>query len=152
MSSPNLQLLLFFVDKQKIACDDIDFSGRNPFLINAKAKPTRPFSSSMQYLLTRDVNYDSSDNQGSTPLLLYYAQKNFNNANNLLTRGANINHIDKGGLTVLTYATIRRDNDEIERLVKVGADINKVNHKGRNLLHVSINMSSASVDATFETE
>jgi ankyrin repeat protein len=53
---------------------------------------------------------------------------------------------------VLTYATIRRDNDEIERLVKAGADINKVNHKGRNLLHVSINMSSASVDATFETE
>jgi ankyrin repeat protein len=81
------------------------------------------------------VNFDLSDNTGSTPLLFYYSVKNSENANDLLQRGADINQIDKGGLTVLTYATIRRDNDEIERLVKAGADINKVNHKGRNLLH-----------------
>jgi ankyrin repeat protein len=89
----------------------------------------------MQYLLSLEVNFDLSDNTGSTPLLLYYSVKNSENANDLLQRGADINQIDKGGLTVLTYATIRRDNDEIERLVKAGADINKVNHKGRNLLH-----------------
>ena len=60
--------------------------------------------------------------------------------------------MDKGGLFVLKYALIRRNGDEIDRLVKAGANINQIDHKGRNLLHTAINMSSATVDATFESE
>lgn len=32
------------------------------------------------------------------------------------------------------------------------AEINKLDHHGRNVLHHAVNMSSATADATFETE
>ena len=37
-------------------------------------------------------------------------------------------------------------------LVQKGADINQIDHLGRNLLHEAVKMSSATADATFETE
>jgi len=60
--------------------------------------------------------------------------------------------MDVGGLFALKYALIRREDSEIKRLVSLGADINQVDNKGRNLLHHAVNMSSATADATFETE
>jgi ankyrin repeat protein len=61
--------------------------------------------------------------------------------------------MDKSGLFALKYALIKRDDAAITHLVeKLGADINHIDHKGRNLLHHAINMSSASADASFETE
>ena len=52
----------------------------------------------------------------------------------------------------LKYALIRRENEEVQRLVKEGGNINLIDNKGRNLLHHAINMSSATADASFETE
>lgn len=60
--------------------------------------------------------------------------------------------MDTSGLFGLKYALIRRENDEIENLLKRGANINLIDNKGRNLLHHAVNMSSATADATFETE
>ena len=60
--------------------------------------------------------------------------------------------MDVSGLFALKYALIRRESKEIEKLVGLGADINQVDTKGRNLLHHAVNMSSATADATFETE
>ena len=60
--------------------------------------------------------------------------------------------MSKAGIFPLKIALLRRDNDEIHRLVSKGADINLADNKGRNLLHIAINMSSATADATFETE
>jgi len=60
--------------------------------------------------------------------------------------------MDKSGLYALKYALIRRDSKEINKLVSLGADINQLDIKGRNLLHHAVNMSSATADATFETE
>ena len=60
--------------------------------------------------------------------------------------------MDTSGLFALKYALIRRSNDGIEQLLKRGANINQIDNKGRNLLHHAINMSSATADATFETE
>lgn len=37
-------------------------------------------------------------------------------------------------------------------MLDYGANINQIDNKGRNLLHHAINMSSATADATFETE
>ena len=37
-------------------------------------------------------------------------------------------------------------------MLDLGANINQIDNKGRNLLHHAINMSSATADATFETE
>ena len=60
--------------------------------------------------------------------------------------------MDVSGLFALKYALIRRQNSEIENLVGKGANINQIDNKGRNLLHHAVNMSSATADATFETE
>ena len=61
--------------------------------------------------------------------------------------------MDVSGLFALKYALIRRDDKEIERLAKdCKANVNLLDHKGRNLLHHAVNMSSATADATFETE
>ena len=73
-------------------------------------------------------------------------------ADELLERGANINQMSKSGIFALKIALIRRQDAEIKRLVSKGGDINQVDQHGRNLLHFAINMSSATADATFETE
>jgi len=71
----------------------------------------------------------------------------------MLSLGANVNQMDASGLYALKYALIRRSGPAIDKLVnEYGADINQVDHKGRNLLHHAVNMSSATADATFETE
>jgi ankyrin repeat protein len=60
--------------------------------------------------------------------------------------------MDTSGLFALKYALIRRSNDEIQKLIDNGGNINQIDNKGRNLLHHAVNMSSATADATFETE
>ncbi len=60
--------------------------------------------------------------------------------------------MDNSGLFALKYALIRRHNNKIDELLQRGANINQIDNKGRNLLHHAINMSSATADATFETE
>ena len=71
----------------------------------------------------------------------------------MLSLGANVNQMDITGLFALKYALIRRDNDTITTLVSTHhANINQIDPKGRNLLHHAINMSSASSDATFDSE
>ena len=70
----------------------------------------------------------------------------------MLDMGANICQMDDTGLYALKYALIRRNNEEVSRLIERGAQINQLDHKNRNLLHHAVNMSSATADATFETE
>ena len=60
--------------------------------------------------------------------------------------------MSKAGIFPLKIALMRRDDAEISRLVGLGANINLIDQHGRNLLHFAINMSSATADATFETE
>lgn len=60
--------------------------------------------------------------------------------------------MDDAGLFALKFALIRRQDDEIKKLVSKGANINQKDNKQRNLLHHAVNMSSASADATFDSE
>jgi ankyrin repeat protein len=70
----------------------------------------------------------------------------------MLDLGANVDQMDNSGLYALKYALIRRDNPGLQLLLDRGATIGKVDNKKRNLLHHAVNMSSATADATFETE
>mmetsp|Transcript_152 Transcript_152/g.283 ORF Transcript_152/g.283 Transcript_152/m.283 type:complete len:96 (+) Transcript_152:1616-1903(+) len=60
--------------------------------------------------------------------------------------------MSKAGIFPLKIALLRRDDAEIKRLIGLGANVNQADQHGRNLLHIAINMSSATADATFETE
>ena len=70
----------------------------------------------------------------------------------MLDLGANVNQMDKSGLFALKYDLIRRNMVGITNLLEKGANINQIDNRGRNLLHHAVNMSSATADATFETE
>lgn len=59
--------------------------------------------------MQRNVSIDSADKKGRTPHLIYYSERNFNNAKELIIRGANINHMDNIGFFALKYALTRRD-------------------------------------------
>lgn len=61
--------------------------------------------------------------------------------------------MDSSGMYALKYAMIRRSDGEINKLAKqYKANVNQVDGKGRNLLHHAVNLSSATADATFDTE
>lgn len=144
--------LYLFLDKMGVNNDDTDFQGRNPFLIAVQSLPTNEMTASMLDLLDRNVRFDLADKRGCTPFLIYYDHQNFAMANRLLDKGANINAIDQDGLFALKYALVRRNDDELRRLCGLGANINLRDNHQRNLLHHAVNMSSATADATFETE
>ena len=93
------------------------------------------------------------DNKQRTPFLNLYGDSNFVHSKKLLDLGARVNQIDASGLYALKYALIRRDGPQIDELVKqYKADINLLDNKQRNCLHHAVNMSSATADATFESE
>lgn len=150
---PSVAVFEFLVDKLNLAVDETDFMGRNPFMINVAAYPSRQtFGNTVEKLLQKGIRFDLADSNNRTPFLIYYENHNSALANKLLDMGANINQMDQGGLFALKYALIRRQDDEIKRLVSKGANINQIDNKGRNLLHHAVNMSSSTADATFETE
>jgi hypothetical protein len=98
------------------------------------------------------VRIDYPDIKGRTPFLNFYEIKDLIYSYKMLDMGANVNQMDVSGLFALKYALIRRENNEIENLLDRGGNINQIDNKGRNLLHHAVNMSSATADATFETE
>lgn len=102
--------------------------------------------------LKKEVRIDFPNRKGRTPFLNFYEKQNFELAYQMLDLGANVNQMDTSGLFALKYALIRRQNNSIQKLLDLGANINQIDNKGRNLLHHAINMSSATADATFETE
>jgi ankyrin repeat protein len=61
--------------------------------------------------------------------------------------------MDSSGFFALKYAMVRRNDDEINKLVRDhNANVNQVDGKGRNMLHHAVNLSSATADASFDTE
>jgi len=106
----------------------------------------------VKLLMERGSNIDYPDEANQTPFLKLYSSKLNEIAEILREKGANINQMSKAGVFVLKIALLRRDDNEIKRLVGHGAEINLKDQHGRNLLHIAINMSSSTADATFETE
>jgi ankyrin repeat protein len=99
----------FLVDKLNLAVDETDFMGRNPFMINVAAYPSRQtFGNTVEKLLQKGIRFDLADSNNRTPFLIYYENHNSALANKLLDMGANINQMDQGGLFALKYALIRR--------------------------------------------
>jgi ankyrin repeat protein len=106
----------------------------------------------LKSFLKADVRIDYPNRKGRTPFLNFYEKQNFELSSQMLDLGANVNQMDNSGLFALKYALIRRQNPAIKKLLDYGANINQIDNKGRNLLHHAINMSSATADATFESE
>jgi len=129
MNPVSKSLYEFLANELKIAVDEIDYNGRNPFMINCTEFPAiLTFSEAMQDLLAKRVNFDLADERGRTPFLVYYEHSNFDLANRLLDAGASVNHMDNQGLFALKYALIRRQDDEIKRLITKGAQINQIDN------------------------
>jgi len=138
-----------------IDCDTPDFKNRTPFNVGidfliARQQPS--LDASLEKLISKGVNIDYADEANQTPFLKLYNSRLQQASESLRLLGANINQMSKSGIFALKIALMRRDDAEIKRLVSLGANINQIDQHGRNLLHFAINMSSASADATFETE
>jgi ankyrin repeat protein len=99
------------------------------------------------------VRIDLPDEKGRTPFLNFYQTSHLDQAYELLQLGANVNQMDASGFYALKYAMVRRTDKEILKLVNEhNANVNQVDSHGRNLLHHAVNLSSATADATFDTE
>ena len=142
-----------------VDCDLPDQKQMTPFNLQS----TRPQSADdaiacnqadfVAALLARHVKFDLPDHKGRTAFLNYFGSSRIVEAKSLLDLGANVNQMDASGLFALKYALIRREGDSIRELVQhYKADINWLDGKKRNCLHHAVNMSSATADATFETE
>jgi ankyrin repeat protein len=104
----------FLIEELKTPVDEVDYLGRNPFMLNAIANPNKTeVTPSVQRLLDMNVKFDLSDAKGRTPFLIYYENSNLVLANKLLEQGANIKQMDSQGLFALKFALIRRNNAEI---------------------------------------
>ena len=85
----------FLANELRIAVDEIDYMGRNPFMINCTEFPARDFFfEAMEDLLAKRVNFDLADERGRTPFLVYYENKNSDLAHRLLDADASVNHMD----------------------------------------------------------
>lgn len=155
MRRPVKELFNYLINDRKLAIDEIDNEGLNAVYIAIKARIDRgkdTISESTKLLIKMGANCDLADRQGQTPFLHLYNKVYKDAAFYLLENGSNINAMSKAGVFALKMALIRRNSDEIRALVSRGADINQLDHLGRNLLHEAVKMSSATADATFETE
>jgi len=150
--------LLDLLAKHEINPDQVDFRHMTPFnlastKINVYDHSTTTHLDLFTKLISLKVRADYPDAKGRTPFLNYFADNRQDYFIKCLQLGANVNQMDVTGLFALKYALIRRDGKQIDMLVKEWkANINQIDTKGRNLLHHAVNMSSASADATFETE
>jgi len=151
--------LLDHLANHAIYADQVDFKHITPFnLASTKVNPVFDHSTTTHMdlfirLISLDVRIDFPDAKGRTPFLNYFSNNLEAYYKKLLELGANVNQMDVTGLFALKYALIRRDEKQIDMLVKEWkANVNQVDNKGRNLLHHAVNMSSASADATFESE
>lgn len=155
MRAPSAFWLVKALNEMGVSMDFPDYKNRTPFSIGVDhhilaGKDLLPKSLNM--LMEKGVNIDCADQAHQTPFLKLYNARMSISAEDLRLNGANINQMNKAGIFPLKIALLRRDDAEIRRLVKFGANINLEDNKGRNLLHIAINMSSATADATFETE
>ncbi len=148
-------MFAFLVDTLKINPDQPDYDEVTPFNLLSNQNINNNDANMkiiINHLLKAEVRVDYPNRKGRTPFLNFYEKQNFELAYQMLDLGANVNQMDTSGLFALKYALIRRQNNSIQKLLDLGANINQIDNGGRNLLHHAINMSSATADATFETE
>jgi len=74
----------FLVDELKTPVDEVDYLGRNPFMVNAITNPNTTQVTFEQRLLDMNVKFDLSDSKGRTPFLIYYEHGNMALANKML--------------------------------------------------------------------
>jgi len=79
------QLFRYIVEDLKVPVDEIDYKGRNPFMLFAQSHPSKAeITKPQQKLLSMGVKFDLADANGRTPFLTYYESSNFELAYKLL--------------------------------------------------------------------
>jgi ankyrin repeat protein len=153
ISYPNSKLL-DLLQNLKVNPDEQDFKKLTPFnIISSNLRTTMLEPTMDRFISSFKVRIDLPDEKGRTAFLNFYQASQIDHAYKLLQLGANVNQIDSSGFFALKYAMVRRNDNEINKLVKEHkANINQIDGKGRNLLHHAVNLSSATADASFDTE
>ena len=79
------ELFKYLVEDLRVPVDEIDYKGRNPFMLYAQAHPNQTeITVPQQKLLSMKVKFDLADSNGRTPFLTYYEHSNYHLAYKLL--------------------------------------------------------------------
>lgn len=89
----------------------------------------------VEYLLSRPIEIDATDDVNATPLILAVLKGNLNVVQLLLQKNANINHQNAQGHSPLQYACSKGWSDVVATLLKHGADVNIRDKRGDTCLH-----------------
>jgi len=87
----------------------------------------------LQYGLSHNIDMNTIDRNGNTPLILSY-RLDYQTIFKFLVKYLDINKPDANGNTILYYAILKEDMETLRYLISNGADVNYKNKLGRSSL------------------
>lgn len=131
--------LIEYLIKKKIDINTVNTKEKNILMI---AIEKEQYDFAWKNLLTRKININHQDYQGSTAMIMIVKHPyHLNSAllfKKLLTKKPNLNILDFTGKSALYYAVYHKNFKVIEALMKAGADKSITDRQGNNLVHILI--------------
>ena len=109
------------------------------------AASVRGYHAIAALLLAKGAHVDAQDRDGRTPLLAMATNSQFKSMETvslLAAQGANLEAKDQIGRTPLLWAATHWNYDFARTLLEKGARITAVNHRGRTVLHLTVDSSN----------
>ncbi|KAG4094604.1 ankyrin repeat-containing domain protein [Neocallimastix lanati (nom. inval.)] len=103
----------------------------------------------LQYGLRHNIDMNTIDRNGNTPLILSY-RLNYQTIFRFLVKYLDINQPDANGNTILYYAILKEDMETLKYLISNGADVNYKNKLGRSSLDLMILKGYAYLDIVLD--
>ena len=85
-----------------------------------------------------NVDVDTLDNEGYTPLIRAAENGHHSCLNELITSGADVNATGSYGYTPLLMASVKDETECVAALIDAGADVNSRNDSGRTALYGAV--------------